>query len=63
MNDFLNALGPFAYGLVLGYFWHPLWTVGKKIYSEAKKTREEWRQPMPTRQSTQTKYRDEHQDL
>jgi len=42
MNDFLNALGPFVYGFVLGYFWHPIWELSKKIWSEAKKAREEW---------------------
>lgn len=35
----------FVLGLVLGYFWHPLWELGKKIVSEAKKAREEWRGP------------------
>jgi hypothetical protein len=42
MTDFLNALGPFVYGFVLGYFWHPIWELSKKIWSEAKKAREEW---------------------
>ena len=35
----------FVLGLVLGYFWYPLWELGKKIVSEAKKAREEWRGP------------------
>jgi hypothetical protein len=42
MNDFLNALGPFVYGFALGYFAFPLWELLKKIWSEAKKAREEW---------------------
>jgi hypothetical protein len=42
MNDFFAALGPFVYGLVIGYFWHPIWEILKKIWSEAKKAREEW---------------------
>jgi hypothetical protein len=42
MNNFLNALGPFVYGFVLGYFAFPLWELLKKIWSEAKKAREEW---------------------
>jgi len=25
MQDFLNALNWFFLGLVVGYFWHPLW--------------------------------------
>ena len=45
MNDFLNALAPFAYGFAIGYFWYPLWELGKKIWHEAKVAREEWRQP------------------
>lgn len=43
MNDFLNALGPFAYGFALGYFWYPLWNLAKKIVHEAKEARHEWR--------------------
>ena len=45
MNDFLQALGPFAYGFVLGYFWYPLWELSKKIVSEARKAKHEWRNP------------------
>jgi predicted acyltransferase len=32
----------FIYGFVLGYIWHPVWTIAKKIWSEAKKAKEEW---------------------
>jgi hypothetical protein len=42
MKDFLDALGPFVYGFALGYFAFPLWELLKKIWSEAKKAREEW---------------------
>ena len=42
MSEFLNALGPFACGFVLGYFWYPMWELGKKIVSEAKKAKEQW---------------------
>jgi len=45
MNDILNAVGPFAWGFVMGFFWYPIWTITKKIWSEAKLVREEWRQP------------------
>jgi hypothetical protein len=45
MNDFLQSLGPFVYGFVLGYFWYPLWTVGKKIVQEARKAKQEWSKP------------------
>jgi hypothetical protein len=43
MNDFLQALGPFVWGFVLGYFWHPVWTLCKRIVEEAKLARKEWR--------------------
>jgi hypothetical protein len=33
----------FALGLIIGYFWHPLWNAGKKIIEEAKIAKEEWR--------------------
>ena len=42
MSEFLNALGTFACGFVLGYFWYPMWELGKKIVSEAKKAKEQW---------------------
>ena len=42
MTEFLNAVGPFIYGFAFGYFAYPLWTIAKKIVSEAKKAREEW---------------------
>ena len=32
----------FITGAVLGYFWHPVWNTIKKIWTEAKKAREEW---------------------
>ena len=43
MQDFLNALNWFFLGLVVGYFWHPLWELGKKIFTEALKARQEWK--------------------
>jgi len=44
MQDFLNALNWFALGAVVGYFWYPLWELGKKIFTEALKARQEWKQ-------------------
>lgn len=44
MQDFLNALNWFAVGAVIGYCWHPVWAVAKKIVTEAAKARREWRQ-------------------
>lgn len=35
----------FVLGLVIGYAWFPLWRLSKKIVSEAKKARYEWRNP------------------
>jgi len=37
-----EAVNMFAWGAVIGYFWHPVWNVLKKIWSEAKKAREDW---------------------
>ena len=45
MTDFINALGPFVYGFAVGYFWHPLWQLGKRIVEEARLAKEEWRNP------------------
>lgn len=45
MTEFLNAVGPFAYGFLLGYFWYPIYNLCKKIYAEAKLAREQWRNP------------------
>jgi hypothetical protein len=42
MSDFFADAGPFVYGCLLGYFAYPVWTIVKKIWSEAKKAREEW---------------------
>jgi len=35
MQDFLNALNWFALGLIAGYFWHPIWEIGKKIFYQS----------------------------
>jgi hypothetical protein len=32
-------------GFVIGYLWHPIWTLGKRVVEEAKLAREQWRQP------------------
>jgi membrane-associated phospholipid phosphatase len=45
MSNFLDALGWFTFGFATGYFWYPLWQLGKKIVAEAKLAREEWRNP------------------
>ncbi len=42
MTDVINALEPFIYGLVIGYFCNPLWILLKKIWSEAKLAKKEW---------------------
>jgi len=40
--SFVDYVGPFVYGFAFGYLWHPVWTIIKKIISEAKKAKEEW---------------------
>lgn len=42
---FVDYIGPFVYGFALGYFWHPIWALGKKIVSEARIASEEWKNP------------------
>ena len=42
MKEFVDAVAPFLYGFAFGYFAYPLWTIVKKVISEAKKAREEW---------------------
>jgi hypothetical protein len=38
-----EALNMFVIGFAVGYFWYPLWELGKKIVSEAQKARKEWK--------------------
>ena len=45
MTDILNAVGPFAWGFVMGFFLQPLWAIGKTVYAEFKLARDEWSQP------------------
>ena len=45
MQDFLSALNWFLIGAVVGYFWYPMWEIGKKIVNEALKAKQEWRKP------------------
>lgn len=35
----------FVLGLLVGYFWYPIWTIAKKIVHEAKVAKDEWRKP------------------
>jgi hypothetical protein len=44
MQDFLNALNWFVVGAAVGYAWHPVWEIAKKIFTEALKARQEWKQ-------------------
>jgi hypothetical protein len=41
----LHAFEWFAYGFVVGYFWYPFWEIIKKVIREAKKAKQEWRNP------------------
>jgi hypothetical protein len=38
-------LEPFVWGVVVGYFWFPLWKILKKIWAEAKLASKEWKDP------------------
>jgi hypothetical protein len=40
-----NNFESFIYGLVIGYFWHPVWNITKKIWIEAKIAKDEWSRP------------------
>lgn len=42
MTELKHSIELFAYGFVIGYFCYPLWTIAKKIVSEARKAKEEW---------------------
>ena len=42
MSEVVDALGPFLWGFAIGYFWYPMWELGKKIVIEAKKAKDEW---------------------
>jgi hypothetical protein len=43
MTEFLNALNWFALGLVIGYFWTPLFRALATIWTELKIAQKEWR--------------------
>lgn len=45
MNELMRILELFAYGFIVGYLWHPFWTICKKIWREAKIAKEEWKNP------------------
>jgi len=42
MTSFKEAVEMFAWGFIAGYLWHPIWTIIKKIVSEARKAKDEW---------------------
>lgn len=42
-HDFQLALNYFIIGAMVGYFWHPVWSILKKIWHEAKVAQYEWR--------------------
>jgi hypothetical protein len=42
MTELKAWLEPFVWGLLIGYFWYPIWKIAKKIASEACKAKEEW---------------------
>lgn len=42
MSQFLNDVSYMIFGAFLGWMWRPVWDIGKKIWSEAKKAQKEW---------------------
>lgn len=42
MSEFLAALETFVYGFAVGFFAQSVWAISKKIWYEAKKSKEEW---------------------
>jgi hypothetical protein len=42
MSEFKDAAEMLVYGFLAGYLWHPIWTIIKKIISEARKAKEQW---------------------
>lgn len=38
----IGNMEAFLYGFIFGFFAYPFWQIAKKIWSEAKKAREEW---------------------
>jgi hypothetical protein len=43
MSDLTAWFEPFCYGLLAGYFWHPVLALVNKIIEEAKYARDNWR--------------------
>ena len=43
MEQFVNDLSYFIFGAFIGHAWHALWSIGKKVWSEAKKAQQEWK--------------------
>lgn len=42
-EDIKLALNYLIIGASIGYFWHPIWAILKKIWHEAKVAQNEWR--------------------
>jgi len=42
MDDFFKALNWFAWGAVIGYFWHPVFKAIQTIFTEVQRARKEW---------------------
>lgn len=42
MSAFLDGLSLFVVGVAVGWFLNPMVVIAKKIWSEAKKAKEEW---------------------
>jgi hypothetical protein len=45
MTDLFEALKWLLYGFVIGFFFHPMITILRRVYEEFKIAKQEWRQP------------------
>ncbi len=45
MQQFLNNLSYFIYGVIFGFFAHPVYVIIKKIIAEVINAKNEWRKP------------------
>ena len=43
MEQFLNDLNYMLIGAAIGYFFHPIFAIAKKIIKEARQAQKEWR--------------------
>lgn len=42
----MNQVEWFVCGLLIGYFWHPVWHLAQRVIQEAKIAKQQWRKPV-----------------